>query len=212
MKIRMKQNVKKVLQVFLVVILILLCLLFLKSRVTYTSYESNVEGKVASSVARWNIKIDGKDITTDEVSTGIKIDNIKWNSKNVREGKVAPGSEGTMFINIDPSETDVAIYYELEAIDKTIDESKHLKITSISFNNVELRKIAVNKYAGVLTLEDIRNGVKPQVEVKVIWENTEDEVFDPETVNDLDAFLVFNFMAKQYQGEALPPEYVEGDA
>lgn len=50
----------------------------------------------------------------------------------------------------------------------------------------------------------------PEVVVNVIWESDEDIVYDPETVNDLDSFLVFNFMAKQYRGEELPPEYVEG--
>lgn len=210
MKYRMKQNFKTILQVLLIVLLILLCLLFLKSRVTYTSYESNVDGKIVSPIASWKIKIDGKDITTEEATTGIKIDNIKWNTKNAREGKVAPGSDGSMTIKIDSSGTDVAIYYEFEYIDKDIDETKHLKITDMKFNNVILRRIDSNKFAGILTLDDIRSGIMPEVVVNVIWESDEDIVYDPETVNDLDSFLVFNFMAKQYRGEELPPEYVEG--
>lgn len=209
MKLRMKKSVKKNIQVLLVVTLILLCLLFLKSRVTYTSYESNVEGKVASPIASWEISIDGKDITSTEATTGIKIDNITWNTSNVRDGKVAPGSDGSMIIKIDPTGTDVAIYYELEVIDKTVDEKKFLKVTSILSNNVELIRTDVNKYAGVLSLSDIRNGVTPEIDVKVIWEDTEDVVYDSEVVSDLDSFLVFNFNARQYRGEALPAEYSE---
>lgn len=196
----------------LISILILLCLLFLKSRITYTSYESNVDGKVATSIASWKIKIDGKDIIKDEAVTEIQIDNITWNTENAREGKVAPGCSGNMVINIDPSETGVAIYYELEAIDKNVDPEKFLEITSIKFNNAEIRRIGPSKYAGVLTLDDIKSGIKPQVEINVIWKNDVDIVYDEEKVNNLDSFLVFNFMAKQYQGEELPPEYVEGDA
>lgn len=209
MKLRLKKSVKKVLQVLLIVVLILLCLLFLKSRVTYTSYESNVEGKVASPIASWRISIDGKDITTSESSTGIKIDNVTWNTSNVREGKVAPGSTGDMAIEIDPTGTDVAIYYELEVIDKTVDEDKILKVTSILSDKVALTKVAVNKYVGVLSLDDIESGVKPVISVKVIWESNEEVVYDPDAVNDLDSFLVFNFTAKQYNGETLPAEYTE---
>lgn len=212
MKRKMKPSVKNMLNVLLIVVLILLCLVFLKSRVTYTSYESNVEGNIVSPIASWQIKIDGKDITTDEASTGIQIDNITWDTQNAREGKVAPGSSGSMTINIDPSGTGVAIYYELEAIDKDVDPEKFLKITSISFNNAELRRIGVSKYAGILTLDDIKKGVKPEVDVKVIWENDEDIVYDEEKASNLDSYLVFNFMAKQYNGEELPPEYVEVDA
>lgn len=212
MKRRMKTNVKKSIHVFLIVILIVLCLLFLKSRVTYTSYESNVDGKIATPLASWKIKIDGKDITTNSSTTGIRIDNITWDTNDVRQGKVAPGCRGDMIINIDPSETGVAIYYELEAIDKDVDPEKFLKITSIQFNNAELRRIGISKYAGILTLDDIKSGVKPQINVKVVWESTEDVVYDNDKVSDLDSFLVFNFMARQYHGEELPPEYVEVDA
>lgn len=209
MKLKMKKNVKNILQVFIVVILILLCLLFLRSKVTYTSYESDIDGNVSSPLASWRINIDGKSITSTEASTGIKIDDISWSTSNVREGKVAPGSEGEIKIHIDPTGTDVAVYYELEVIDKSVDDEKFLSVTSIKSNNVELTKIGNNKYAGVLSLNDIRSGVQPIIEVNVLWESKEDIVYDEEAISDLDAFLVFNFVAKQYRGETLPIEYSE---
>ena len=63
MKRKLKKSVKNMLQVFLIAILIVLCLFFLKSRVTYTSYETEVEGKVASPIANWIISIDGYTIS-----------------------------------------------------------------------------------------------------------------------------------------------------
>lgn len=209
MKRKLKKSVKNMLQVFLIAILIVLCLFFLKSRVTYTSYESEVEGKVASPIANWIISIDGKTITEEEEVAGIKIDDISWYNDYARGNKVAPGSTGEMTISIDPSGTDVAIYYELEVIDKTVDDTKFLKVTNIYFDNNELTKIDVNKYMGVLSLSDIRNGVKPQMKFDVIWESTEDIVYDREAVSDLDGFLVVNFSARQYNGETLPAAYTE---
>ena len=210
MKFKLKKNVKKVLQVFLITILILLCIAFLKSRVTYTSYESSINGNVSSPIASWRISIDGKDIST--LSTdSLTIDSINWSTNNVREGKVAPGSVGDMKIVIDPTGTDVAIYFELEIIDKSVDESKFLKVTNISITNtdIELRRIAVNKYAGILTLDDISSGDKPVVDIDVIWESVEEVEYNTGVNDNLDAFLVFNFNAKQYSGEELPAEYTE---
>ena len=210
MKLKLKKNVKKVLQVFIIAILILLCIAFLKSRVTYTSYETSINGNISSPIASWRINIDGKDIST--LSTeGLTINSINWITNNVREGKVAPGSVGDMKIVVDPTGTDVAIYFELEIIDKSVDESKFLKVTNISVANtdVELRRIAVNKYAGILTLDDISSGIKPEIDIDVIWESLEDVEYNPNVNDNLDAFLVFNFNAKQYGGEELPAEYIE---
>lgn len=210
MKLKLKKNVKKVLQVFIIAILILLCIAFLKSRVTYTSYETSINGNISSPIASWRINIDGKDIST--LSTeGLTINSINWITNNVREGKVAPGSVGDMKIVVDPTGTDVAIYFELEIIDKSVDESKFLKVTNISVANtdVELRRIAVNKYAGILTLDDISSGIKPEIDIDVIWESLEDVEYNPNVNDNLDAFLVFNFNAKQYGGEELPAEYTE---
>lgn len=209
MKRKLKKSVKNMLQVFLIAILIVLCLFFLKSRVTYTSYETEVEGKVASPIANWIISIDGKTITEEEEVAGIKIDDISWYSDYARGNKVAPGSTGEMTISIDPSGTDVAIYYELEVIDKSVDDTKFLTVKNIYFDNNELTKLDVNKYMGVLSLSDIRSGVKPQMKFDVVWESTEDIVYDREAVSDLDGFLVVNFTARQYNGEALPAAYME---
>lgn len=210
MKLKLKKNVKKVLQVFIIAILILLCIAFLKSRVTYTSYETSINGNISSPIASWRINIDGKDIST--LSTdGLTINSINWITNNVREGKVAPGSVGDMKIVVDPTGTDVAIYFELEIIDKSVDESKFLKVTNISVANtdVDLRRIAVNKYAGILTLDDISSGIKPEMDIDVVWESLEDVEYNPNVNDNLDAFLVFNFNAKQYGGEELPAEYTE---
>ncbi len=208
MKLRLKKSVKSILQVLLIVVLILLCILFLKSRVTYTSYESKLNSDIAAPIATWKILIDGKNITTDRENDVVKIDNIVWDQTNVREGKVAPGSEGKMTINIDPSGTRVAVYYEMEFIDKSVDETKLLKISNMSVDS-SLRKIDVNKYAGIFTLDDIKAGVKPVITMDVVWVDDEDLVWDEDMISDLDSFVVFNFSAKQYFGEELPPIYTE---
>lgn len=204
---------KKMIKFICLSLIFLLCLLYLLSKVTYTSYESEVDGNINAAIASWNINIDSKNITKVDSTMSLKIDDIKWNTSNVREGKVAPGSVGDMVINIDPTGTDVAIYYELEVIDKSVNPDKLLLVTSISSgNDAELVKIDKNVYAGLLSLEDINAGKKPRIDVKVIWEDDEDIVYDFDMLNDLDSYLVINFMARQYLGEdVLTPYLEEGD-
>lgn len=203
-----EKGIKRKVHCFFVFFLVVVCLLYLTSKTTYTSYESSLDGTIDSPIAGWNILIDGKNISNVVSTDSLKIEAITWDTSNVREGKVAPGSVGDMIITIDPTGTDVAIYYELEVIDKSVDPDKLLLVTSIVFGTgTELVKINENTYAGILTLDDIDSGKKPRIDVKVLWDGTEDMVYDPEVVGNLDSYLVMNFTAKQYMGEEVLTAY-----
>ena len=209
MKLRLKDNVKKVIHVLIIVILILLCFWFLSSRATYTAYESEVNADIQSPVAGWKISIDGQDISTTNSSTGITIKDVTWSSSGTAENKLAPGSTGTMNLVIDPSGTDVAIYYEVEIIDRNVDESKFLKVNNVTISNTSLTKIDVSKYAGILSLAEIKSGLKPTITLDIVWDSEEDIVYDEEAASDLDSFIVVNFFAKQYSGEEILTTYTE---
>lgn len=193
---------------FFIFFLVVVCILYLSSKTTYTSYESELDANIDSPIAGWNILIDNKSVTAVESTDSLKIESISWDTSNVREGKVAPGSKGDMIITIDPSGTDVAIYFELEVIDKSVDSNKLLLVTNITFGrDTELVKINDNTFAGILSLDDISAGKKPALYVKVLWDGTEDMVYDPEIVGNLDSYLVMNFRAKQYLGEESLSDY-----
>lgn len=185
-------------------VIVIVCLLYLKSKGTYTSYSSEVDGSADSVIAGWNIKIDKEEVTTSSIKN-VAISDIKWEGNRVEEGKVAPGSYGKMNVEIDPTGTDVAIKYDFEIIDKKVDENVILTVDNITQSDVELIKTGPNMYTSLLTLDMIKKGVKPVLHLDVMWEN-DDSINDYEDKDfDLDNFLKINFSAVQYRGEEIVP-------
>lgn len=205
MKRKLKPNIKNLIQVIALFVLIFCCFLYLKTKVTYTSYESEVEGSINPNIAKWSIKINDESVSDLKDDLEVAIDDIVWNCGTVRDGKVAPGCSGVMNLTIDANNTDVAVLYELEVIDKNVDEDKILKVTNISLDNSRFIRTDINKYAGVFSLDDIKNNATANMVIDVFWDDTIDIEYDEELLGNLDSYLVINFSAKQYAGEVIVP-------
>lgn len=192
---------RKIIRVLLVTLVVVSSLFYLYSKGTYTAYETKTEGRITPSIAKWNIKVDGFTVTSSEVKT-IGLSNITWNSNNAVSNKAVPGSTGVAKITIDPVDTDVAIKYTLEVIDKDIDDTKFLDVIDIYDNNNTLIQTGVNTYVGIITLDDLK--VK-ELTLNVEWPLGED--IDPTSseVNSSSNFLLINFLVEQYKGETIIP-------
>lgn len=180
----------------LIILLIVLCLIYLKVNSTYSSYESTIDGTVESKVANWNILVNNTPLNATN-ETGIDIDSITWNQDHIREGKVAPGATGTIEITIDPTTTDVAFDYELTVIDKTTDENKLLVVTAIE-NTLGPLTQEGNVYKGTMSLQDIKDGKKEVITLYVKWEDYgQDTVVVPGEVTESDDFIEVELKATQ---------------
>ena len=116
---------------------------------------------------------------------------------------MAPGSTGVLDINIDPTDTDVAIKFDLEIIDKNIDPLKILTVSSITDSSNQLIRTGVNTYTGIITLDEISSGTIENIKLNIEWiDNGEDIDFDTITDNSED-YLEINFTAMQYRGEEI---------
>lgn len=195
---------KKAIQIIVIVLVVLVSLIYLYSKGTYTSYETLTNGKITPGIAKWNIKVDGFPITTSEVQT-IGLSNITWESSNAVSNKAVPGSVGVATITIDPVDTDVTIKYTLEFIDKKVDDSKFLEITSIADDDNSLIRTGENEYTGLITLDDINNKNTKVITLNVSW--PVDGLIDPtsEEVNTSSNFLEINVVVLQYKGEDIVP-------
>lgn len=200
----MKNRKKSIVQIVVVMVLIFGSLYYLYSKGTYTAYETLTNGKITPNMAKWNISVDGFKITTGEVQT-VGLSNIVWNSSNAVNGKALPGSTGTAKAIIDPMDTDVAIKYTFEIIDKSVDDTKFLKVTNINDNGNNLIRVGENVYTGIFSLDDIKNKVKKELVLDVEWPLGEDVDPTSEEVNSSVNFLVINFTVEQYKGEAIVP-------
>ncbi len=178
------------------IIVILICLLYLKGNSTYTSYESEVTGNVESDIADWKIKVNDTLITT-ETEQVINIDSISWKSNHTRDGKASPGASGTIEITIDPTSTGVAFDYELTVIDQTVDPTKILVVNEIDSDVGKLDKID-NTYHGSMSLNDIKSGKKEKLTMYVKWEeHGQDTVVIPEEETQTTDFIEMSFKVVQ---------------
>lgn len=200
----MKNRKKSIVQIVVVMVLIFGSLYYLYSKGTYTAYETLTNGRITPNMAKWNISVDGFKVTSSDVQT-IGLSNITWNSSNAVNGKALPGSTGTVKITIDPLDTDVAIKYTFEIVDKNVDDTKFLKVTNINDNGNNLIRVGENVYTGIFSLDDIKNKVKKELVLDVEWPLGEDIDPTSEEVNSSVNFLVINFTVEQYKGEAIVP-------
>lgn len=193
----MKNRIKKI----IIVCTLLICFIFLITRITYSSYESNTEGNVTGNIAGWNIKINDV-IVSNEVDKEVDIDDVVWNSTHTRSGKLAPGSTGTFNIKLDFAGTDVAVRFDIEIIDKTIDPDKMLTLLDIDTADVTLVRTGVSTYSAIVDVDDIDTTIV-NLALDLSWVN-DDNVDNPiDDDGENDDFLEVNFKAVQYQGGAL---------
>lgn len=200
----MKNRKKSIVQIVVVMVLVFGSLYYLYSKGTYTAYETLTNGKITPNMAKWNISVDGFKVTSSDVQT-IGLSNITWNSSNAVNGKALPGSTGTVKITIDPLDTDVAIKYTFEIVDKNVDDTKFLKVTNINDNGNNLIRVGENVYTGIFSLDDIKKQAKKELTFDVEWPLGEDIDPTSEEVNSSINFLVINFSVEQYKGEAIVP-------
>ncbi len=200
----MKNRKKSIIQIVVVMVLVFGSLYYLYSKGTYTAYETLTNGKITPNMAKWNISVDGFKVTSSDVQT-IGLSNITWNSSNAVNGKALPGSTGTVKITIDPLDTDVAIKYTFEIVDKNVDDTKFLKVTNINDNGNNLIRVGENVYTGIFSLDDIKKQAKKELTFDVEWPLGEDIDPTSEEVNSSINFLVINFTVEQYKGEAIVP-------
>lgn len=192
----MKKN-----KALLLVLCLILCLVYLKSRITYTAYRSQIDGNFALPLSKWNIVIDKKSLNLQSTKE-ITINDVTWDSTHTRDGKAALGSKGNINIEIDPTTTGVAIKYKFIITDRTQDEEKILTLNSVTSENSTVVQTGENEYTGLITLDDIKNGLKPIVKLNVEWKDDGDYIFEPEDEDD-DSFISIDFTASQYRGEAI---------
>ena len=179
----------------IIAIIFIVCILYLWSKSSTAAFQSILTGSVEGNIADWSIKIDNKDVSTNIEKT-IGITDITWNSTHTRNGKVSPGSIGTMKIKIDPSGTDVSLNFSLEIIDKTIDSEKILEVTRLTSPDITLTQNN-NIYSATLTKAQINNEISPTITLEIEWTN-DDNVNDLEkNLDNLNNFIEIKFIAEQ---------------
>ena len=115
--------------------LIFLIITFIVIKSTYALFETNANADASFQVGKWVIKLNNRDISLDKLVT--LDDFVFHNSEYTEDGYFAPGSTGEFELDIDVSESDVSVEYEISIDDSSLDDypNIHFKIIDLDTGN-----------------------------------------------------------------------------
>ncbi len=196
---------KKTILIIVSIISVLILIMTIIS--TYALFESNVSAEISVTNATWKILINNSDITKENTKDFI-IDQINViGDTHTQEGKLAPGLSGNFNILIDPTSTDVSIKYEVTFDLSNLEKTK-IQIDSIeeTILGKELIKTGYNTYTGIITLDEIKQGLKNEITVNLSWKedettNIEDTLIGSNINNKIE--IPVSIKVSQYLGEEI---------
>lgn len=76
---------------------------------TMAKYATEVTGSATATVAAWSFKANGDDTTMTGIDLGNTANRASYNEKTIKEGVIAPGTEGSFEIVVDGTGSEVGI-------------------------------------------------------------------------------------------------------
>ena len=182
---------------------------------TYAKYMTEATANVEKTAGAWVIKINDNDISNSNSETTFDIDDLIFpESEFVVEGKLAPASSGYFDVVIDPTGTSVAVRFDV-----TLDVSGLSAYDAINFTaayrvingeevSANMVRTGDHTYSGVISLDDVKNGVASTMRFYIGWEEDETEEGDESdtqlgNIKDVTTKLPVNVVISQYSGETL---------
>lgn len=200
---------KKLKVLFLTLAVILLSFVIHTILQTYALFYSETEGRVTEKLGNWTIKVNNKDVSSGVIEQ-FNVEQLQLQSdENVKEGKIAPGLEGSFSITIDPTNTDVSIRYDI-LLDTSLLKAENIKLAKVGKTDKEseLVKTGENTYTGIISLSDIKQGNKDKIEFILKWEDI-DEYNEQDTelgkVKGNKISMPITVTITQYLGEEIIP-------
>jgi len=162
---------------------------------TYALFETRANATKELTTGKWVIEVNGEDITE---SATITLNNFVYNnSSHTQTGYFAPGSDAYFDVEIDTSESDVSVIYEID-----IDDSSLIAHPNIYFSveNLDtLEEVDEFPMEGVILLNDNNRSITLRIHLN--WDDDSD--YDDADTLLIDGELEFSITAnfKQYLGE-----------
>ncbi len=122
---------KRKIKLLLAFIALIICITQISQ--TYAKYIETKEGDTSFTIAQWKVLVNNQDISETTTMSSL-ISPIYIDNENIKEGVIAPGSEGYFDIEIDANNVEVSFLYNI-TIGSTEESSvQDLKITGYSQN------------------------------------------------------------------------------
>lgn len=178
-----KKNPKEIKskKIYLVYVFILLIAIICIIQI-FAVFQSEVEGSINFEKGVWQIEVNGTDISNG-VNKEFIVNNIEiQNNEHVKPGNLAPGLSGIFNISINPENTDVSVRYDVSLNEESL-TNKNITIKSITetVQGNSLIKTGENVYTGIITLDDINQGIQNNIKVEIEW--IDNEEYNEEDIN-----------------------------
>lgn len=138
---------------FLLLALVSLFLLVNIVQKTYAKYVSSAEANANFSVAQWGFKVNNQDVIANNNFSGTIIP-VFENNPNVKNGVIAPTSEGYFDIIIDSTNVDVSFTEKIELSKEENNTVSDLVITHYTVNDGDMVELTDNTITAIHNLND----------------------------------------------------------
>lgn len=89
---------------------------------TMAKYATEVTGSATATVAAWSFKANGKEAAMTDIDLGSTVNSASYDEGTIKEGVIAPGTEGSFEIVVDGTGSEVGIDYSIKISKDGINE------------------------------------------------------------------------------------------
>ena len=181
-------------RIFIVSLVVLLFTLLIVVD-TFALFETNSSSTGDLSIGKWKIKVDGTDISLLE---SITLDDFTYSeSSHTQSGYFAPGMSAVFDVEIDASEADVSVEYDLTVDDTLLEDYPNMQFSVSNLNSAEV--VSGTHFTGVIGVNDTNRVVS--LRITLVWDNQVEYDESDTTLNggEIEFSIAANF--KQYIGE-----------
>ena len=166
---------------------------------TYAKYISSISSDTEVSLARWSIKINNQDVSSGSQFSNV-ITPVFAGNANIAPNVIAPTAEGYFDIDLDVTNTDVSLRYEITTSDNEDSAVDDLIISGYSIDGGQRQSVVNNgQNSGLMVSGTIaHDSLDKEVEIRVylMWNDDPSNGATMDNFDDADAASVSTNKAK----------------
>ena len=158
------------------ILIIILCLLFIIIRTTYSKYVSSQNNESTIDISKWHILINDQDIINNSDFTETL--QVEFDSNaNIAQNIIAPTSTGHFDIELDSTGTEKSFEYVIKFVDED-SELPDFKIVSYTLNDGSEIEIEENQTEITGTVDPDIGEVLNTFHFNIAWYDESDNILD----------------------------------
>jgi hypothetical protein len=162
---------------------------------TFALFETNAGAESELDIGKWKILVNDNDISLAETIT---LNDFTYStSSHTQDGYFAPVRSASFDVEIDTSQSDVSVIYELNIDDSALEDHPNISFNIVNLNTNQ--SINSTTYGGIIYLNDQDRTVT--LRISLVWADVLANDPDDTALIGEELEFVINANFKQYLGE-----------